>query len=582
MANPSAPGGVEPPTVIGRYELVAPLASGALGELWRARIVSGPEQGRVVALRRILRGPAFDTGVLERITDAGFAAMELRHPRVLAVLDVVVAGDQIAIVSELFGGAVLKSLLRSGNGGLRPVIPEPIAVRLAVDLLEALQAVQRPWLELFPELPSEDELAVARGIHGGLMPDTVFVASFGEAMLVEVGISGGAMAAPSLREHPSVLAYRAPEQLSGEHTIDERADVFTIGVLLWELIAGRSLFVPSVLPRPLGAPASTHTPTEAARIVAVRDRILGVPAPRLDELPLLKGKVSTVLSNCVARCLERERTRRFQSLDEAIDAFKTLPARDIGTHDAVTALLVSLGAPGTADEAPRAGLEGLGSNRPTSPPSEAPHASTPSALPFRADELDAFEPFESSPLDWDEIEREITSDPAGARAPFREVRDIRTSAPLVRGVADDEPSQPEEPRPAVAGARRKRRVGVGIAVAAAAALVLLLVGFGAFSPSRAAPRVTGVSPGPPMPVQSPAMEVPVPPASVAAVVPTAAAPSSSASLRSIVAPVVSGAAALPPHPAAVTATRRTSAAHAEGATKRTAPDSKKPFRPSGI
>jgi hypothetical protein len=147
MANPSAPGGVEPPIVIGRYELVAPLASGALGELWRARIASGPEQGRMVGLRRILRGPAFDSGVLERITDAGFAAMELRHPRVLAVLDVVVAGDQIAIVSELFGGAVLKSLLRAGNGGVRPVIPAPTAVRLAIDLLEALQAVQRPWLD---------------------------------------------------------------------------------------------------------------------------------------------------------------------------------------------------------------------------------------------------------------------------------------------------------------------------------------------------------------------------------------------------------------------------------------------------
>jgi serine/threonine protein kinase len=543
----------------------------------------------MVGLRRILRGPAFDSGVLERITDAGFAAMELRHPRVLAVLDVVVAGDQIAIVSELFGGAVLKSLLRAGNGGVRPVIPAPTAVRLAIDLLEALQAVQRPWLELFPEEPSEDERAVARGIHGGLMPDTVFVASFGEAMLVEVGISGGAMTAPSLREHPSVLAYRAPEQLSGEHTIDERADVFTIGVLLWELIAGRSLYVPSVLPRPAGAPASTRTPNEASRIVAVRDRILGVPAPRLDELPLLKGKVSTVLSNCVARCLERERTRRFQSVGEAIDAFKTLDARAVGTHDAVTALLVSLGAPGTADEAPRDGLEGLGSNRPTSPPSEAPLASTPSALPFRADELEAFEPFESTPLDWDEIEGEITSDPAGARASVRdirdiravpEVRDLRTSAPLVRGVTEDEPSPREELQPAVAGARRKRRLGVGIAVAAAAVLVLLLVGFGAFSPSRAAPREPGVSPAPPLPVQSPTPDVPAPPASLSAITPTAPAPSSSGPGRSSVAPVATREAAPPPHP--VAATHRTSTAHTAGATKRTASDSKKPFRPSGI
>src|SRR5690349_2380720 len=79
--DPGAPG------VVGRYELVAPIGSGALGQLWQARVASGPEEGRVVDIRRIPRSERLDASHVERLTNAGFAAMELRHPRIAAVLD---------------------------------------------------------------------------------------------------------------------------------------------------------------------------------------------------------------------------------------------------------------------------------------------------------------------------------------------------------------------------------------------------------------------------------------------------------------------------------------------------------------
>src|SRR5258708_198166 len=98
--------------LVGRYQLVSLVVSGALGELWRARIASGPEEGRVVLVRLIPRGSAGDAKAAERLTIAGCAAMELRHGKMAAVLDVVVAGFEIAIVSEHRAGAALQSVAR--------------------------------------------------------------------------------------------------------------------------------------------------------------------------------------------------------------------------------------------------------------------------------------------------------------------------------------------------------------------------------------------------------------------------------------------------------------------------------------
>src|SRR2546423_12363775 len=95
--DPAAPG------FVGRYELVAPIASGALGELWQARVASGPEAGRVVDIRRIPRSERLDASHVERLTNAGFAAMELRHPRIAAVLRGVVAGGGNGVVRGTMG-----------------------------------------------------------------------------------------------------------------------------------------------------------------------------------------------------------------------------------------------------------------------------------------------------------------------------------------------------------------------------------------------------------------------------------------------------------------------------------------------
>ncbi|HEX4334868.1 MAG TPA: protein kinase [Polyangiaceae bacterium] len=358
------------PKLVGRYELLSPVLSGALGELWQARIASGPEEGRFVDIRRIPRSDGLEMRDVERLTNAGFAAMELRHPRVAAVLDVVVGAAEIAIVSEHIAGALLQCLVRP-EPGKRVSVPIGVAARVSLDLLEAIDAVRAPWGELFPSVDDAEDVLLKSCVHGGLLPDGLLVASFGETMLLEAGLAGVALTIPTILDHPDVIAYRAPEQLEPGRTIDERADVFTVGVLLWEMITGRSLFGPSVLPRPM-APApggKSGGRADPVQVSAARRKVLSQPIPRLDALPLLKGKVPKELADCVARCLERDPSLRFQTVRDAIRTLSVLDGESLSRHDRVGALIVSLGI-AESREPKTEESEGPTSDRPTSPPVE--------------------------------------------------------------------------------------------------------------------------------------------------------------------------------------------------------------------
>jgi len=368
-----------PPVPVGRYELVSPLVSGsaALGDVWKARIGSGPEVGRFVALRLVPRSADLDSSAVELITKAGFSAMELRHPKIAAVLDVVVAETQIALVSEYIGGSLLHAIVRPASGK-RTNVPAPVVARIAIDVLEALEGVGKGWLELFPSTDTDDDRIIAGGIHGGLSVDNLLVASFGETLLLETGLAGVALSIPKFANQPDAISYRAPEQLDGKGPADERSDLFTLGAILWELAAGRSLFGAAFFPRPAhpSGPSRGKGVGDALQVSNARHKVLTAPIPRLDSLPLLQGKVTKALADCVARCLDRDRAARFQSIREALEAFRALGPSSVASHDVVARFIASMG----AEQAAGSGIESaptIESNRPTVPPVEGPETAPP-------------------------------------------------------------------------------------------------------------------------------------------------------------------------------------------------------------
>lgn len=311
----------KPVRTIGRYELVAKVSAGSLGDLWMGRIASGAEEGRVVTIREIPRPFSLSDQGVSNLTAVGFSAMELRHPSVAAALDVIVSAKDIAIVSEHLEGTLLSDLLHA-PAALRAKISPGVALRIALDLLTALEAVTPAWAEVAPSPPSNAPVGSKSGIHGGIVPDGVLVAVFGESMLLEVGFAAAAMSIPELAEKPDVIAYRAPEQIHGDRSADERSDVFTVGVLTWELLVGRPLFGgPASMPRP---PSASAKADDSGRLAAVRKKVLEGPVQRVDALPHLAGKISKECADFVARCLERDRARRYQTLQEAKQALQRI------------------------------------------------------------------------------------------------------------------------------------------------------------------------------------------------------------------------------------------------------------------
>ncbi|HEY6560755.1 MAG TPA: protein kinase [Polyangiaceae bacterium] len=284
MAQGSGPGGA---LAFGRYELRVELARSQLGSLWVAKPPDADSGPALVCVRRLRTGPPLSADDAQRLTEAAWASLPVRHASVLSVLDVVVTEDELGVVSEYVESEPVRSLLRLPSFRRKP-LSSGLALLIAGDILEALEAV----FNQTPATPSAPRLS------GGLSPDSVLLGTDGRARLTDLGIASILKAIPKFASHPDLAAYAPPEQLAFSKELDERSEIFTLGVLVWELITGRRLFV-----------AATHA--------AVSEKVRSEEIARLDAARPFGGEpVPKAIADLVARALEREPAARFGSLAE--------------------------------------------------------------------------------------------------------------------------------------------------------------------------------------------------------------------------------------------------------------------------
>jgi serine/threonine-protein kinase len=219
-----------------KYELLARLGEGGMGAVYRAQRV---HIGDEVALKVLLRKFVADAGLVERFRREARAAAALRHPNVVVIYDYGEAGDEDApayIVMELVEGESLRHLLQR-EGRLAP----ERAIALMRDICAGVGAAHRRQIfhrDLKPDnvivLPADDDRE----------RETVKVVDFGLAKLRD------ASGAPTLTETGALMGtplYMSPEQCRGEK-LDPRSDVYSLGAMLYEMIAGRPPFTaPSLM-----------------------------------------------------------------------------------------------------------------------------------------------------------------------------------------------------------------------------------------------------------------------------------------------------------------------------------------------
>jgi serine/threonine-protein kinase len=213
-------------TSIAHYNILDPIGAGGIGEVFRAR---DTKVGRTVALKIVGPPAADDPAALKRLVEDATLASRLSHPNIATLWEVGEADGRTYLAYEYIAGRRLRE--EAAGAAMNPRRALDLAVQIA------------------------DGVSDAHGIgviHGDLRPDTVMVTAKGSAKILDFGMApwtkGGAVRAAAARRPDKllpdvipVLAYLSPEQAIGS-AVDARTDVFSLGVIAYELVTGRSPF----------------------------------------------------------------------------------------------------------------------------------------------------------------------------------------------------------------------------------------------------------------------------------------------------------------------------------------------------
>jgi eukaryotic-like serine/threonine-protein kinase len=289
---------------LGPFEVVAPLGAGGMGEVWRAR---DTRLGRDVAVKVLPGDLAAEPERQRRFEREARAMAALAHPNLIAIFDVGVHQGSSYIVEELLEGQSLRERIKAG------ALPQRTAVDVAVQIARGLAAAHE------------------RGIvHRDLKPENVFVSGDGTVKLLDFGLAR--LIDPVAPEHAGTRShlptgatepgrvlgtagYMAPEQVRGL-PVDQRADIFSLGVVMYEMLSGANPFL-----------RGTSVETFSA--------ILNDEPPDLVTPPL---GAPTPLARLVARLLEKEPGRRFHSAADVAFALESTLS-PVGSTSTATAPL---------------------------------------------------------------------------------------------------------------------------------------------------------------------------------------------------------------------------------------------------
>ena len=307
---PGSPEPSAPPPLGGRYRLDAVIGEGGFGEVWKGYDL---ELRRAVAVKRPKRSRLGSADSLERFVAEARRVAGLKHPGVVPVFDVGRDGDAAYIVSELVEGGSLADRIATQPPNVRE------SARLVAEVADTLAYAHRHGF-----------------LHRDIKPANVLIDHHGRALVADFGIARS----PADRAEPTsfgTLAYMAPEQVEGKPA-DQRADLYSLGVVLYELLVGR-------LPHPAADP------------VGLRREIVSGPPPLI---PASAGVPEQLAAACL-KCLSRDPAARYQDAEAFAHALRAAlgvrPPKRRRLTVAVAALVALLGMTGWAYFARQPGPE---------------------------------------------------------------------------------------------------------------------------------------------------------------------------------------------------------------------------------
>jgi serine/threonine-protein kinase len=278
----------------GTYELLSPLSTSFFGVRQRARLahngVSGTHalgsgaEASSQELRALRIVCAETSEIIERVAHAATLARHATHPALLSPLQIVRGRGQIGIATQDVPGITLRELMRRAAAH-NEAIPQAVALRITLDVLAGLNALETA-------LPSS---GAGAALYGGLTPDSILVGADGQTRLIDPGVQAVAARMSAWRRDLSLLECMAPELTADGVRCDARVDLFSIGVIAWQMLSGRALF-------------ARKTAQEMI------DALLNAPIARAQRVRFARGEpVTRAVADAVDRALQRDRKTRYQS-----------------------------------------------------------------------------------------------------------------------------------------------------------------------------------------------------------------------------------------------------------------------------
>jgi serine/threonine protein kinase len=270
-------------TRLGRYELLLQIGKGGMASVWVAHEhADSKEDERIVAIKAMLPELAQDADFVAMFLDEGRLVQRIRHAHVVELFEVGEAAGFMYMAMEWVEGESLHTLI--AEAGKRRPIPPEMAVRIIADAASGLHAAHET---------RDDAGASLNVVHRDVSPHNILIGTNGRVKLVDFGV---AKARERMSEATSVghvkgkFGYMSPEQALAR-PVDRRSDVFSLGIVLYELTTGKRLF-------------RGDNDAETLQLVVQGD----IPRPRT-----LDPSYPAALEAIVMKSLSRSRRERFQT-----------------------------------------------------------------------------------------------------------------------------------------------------------------------------------------------------------------------------------------------------------------------------
>jgi serine/threonine-protein kinase len=267
----------------GRYQLIERIGSGGMAEVYKARLPGPSGFRKTVVIKRILPRLLDEPVVVQMFIEEAKIAAAADHDNVAHVFELGQADDgKHFIVMEFISGVDLEVLLRgAAQRSLR--VPIWFGLQVVIDVLEALSYVHSLV---------DDEGRPRNVIHRDATPSNIFLSHRGGVKLTDFGVAAFAGKAPTTiaGQLKGKIVYMSPEQLNGR-PLDQRSDIFSIGVVLWELLTQQRLF---------------GSLSDVQAMVAICDAERQRPSAIRPDVP-------PSLDEVVLRALAADRENRFQT-----------------------------------------------------------------------------------------------------------------------------------------------------------------------------------------------------------------------------------------------------------------------------